>query len=131
MADVVARQQENVQRREDEPTSPEQERDRLVAAAVEQAPDIAELVGLYYRHVPAEELLGDDGVNLIGAVRSHRHLATQRIPGKPTVRLFNPTRAVDGWSKDATIVQIVTDDMPYLVDSVTAELDRCHAGAAR
>lgn len=112
-------------------TSPEQACDELVAAAAGRAPDIAALLRLYYRHTPAAELLGDDIDNLIGAVRSHQQLARQRIPGKPTVRLFNPTRAVDGWSKDATVIQIVTDDMPYLVDSVIAELTRHNARAVR
>ncbi len=29
-----------------------------------------------------------------------------------------------GWSREATVVQVVTDDMPYLVDSVAAEFAR-------
>ena len=27
----------------------------------------------------------------------------------------------DGWTREVTVVQVVTDDMPYLVDSVAAE----------
>jgi glutamate dehydrogenase len=40
------------------------------------------------------------------------------------VRILNPTRAHDGWTCPATVVQVVTDDMPYLVDSVASELTR-------
>ncbi|TVT05018.1 NAD-glutamate dehydrogenase [Amycolatopsis bartoniae] len=112
---------EAVQRR---PASPEQIRDELVEAAALHAPDIADLIRLYYRHLPAEEVLGDDPVDLVGAVRSHCQFAEQRVPGRPGVRLFNPTTSEDGWTRDATVVQIVTDDMPYLVDSVTAKLAR-------
>ncbi|OQO89450.1 NAD-glutamate dehydrogenase [Saccharomonospora piscinae] len=104
--------------------SPEQIRDELVEAAAAQAPDIAELVRLYYRLVPAEEILGDDPTDLVGAVRAHLDLAGQRVPGRPVVRLFNPNAAHDGWAREATVVQVVTDDMPYLVDSVAAELSR-------
>ncbi|HVV12499.1 NAD-glutamate dehydrogenase [Amycolatopsis sp.] len=112
---------ETLQRR---PTSPEQIRDDLIEAAADHAPDIADLLRLYYRHIPAEEILGDDPVDLVGAVRSHLQFAGQRVPGRPAVRLLNPTTAEDGWTRDATVVQIVTDDMPYLVDSVTAKLAR-------
>jgi glutamate dehydrogenase len=38
--------------------------------------------------------------------------------------LLNPTAGEDGWSPLGTVVQIVTDDMPHLVDSVVAELTR-------
>ncbi|MEU6646952.1 NAD-glutamate dehydrogenase [Saccharomonospora sp. NPDC046836] len=104
--------------------SPEHIRDQLVAAAAAQAPDIADLIRLYYRLIPAEEIIGDDPVDLVGAVRSHLELAQQRVPGRPAVRLLNPTAAEDGWTREATVVQLVTDDMPYLVDSVAAELSR-------
>ncbi|HJQ45505.1 MAG TPA: NAD-glutamate dehydrogenase [Amycolatopsis sp.] len=106
------------------PASPEQIRDELIEAAAGQAPDIAGLIRLYYRHIPAEEVLGDDPNDLVGAVRSHCQFAGQRMPGRPAVRLLNPTTAEDGWTREATVVQIVTDDMPYLVDSVTAKLAR-------
>ncbi|NKQ56797.1 NAD-glutamate dehydrogenase [Amycolatopsis sp. K13G38] len=106
------------------PASPEQIRDELIEAAAQQAPDIAALIRLYYRHIPAEEVLGDDPKDLVGAVRSHCQFAEQRVPGRPAVRLLNPTTAEDGWTRDATVVQIVTDDMPYLVDSITAKLSR-------
>ncbi|WP_328611933.1 NAD-glutamate dehydrogenase [Amycolatopsis sp. NBC_00345] len=105
-------------------TSPEQSRDELIAAAAAQAPEIGDLIRLYYRHIPPEEIVGDDPVALVGAVRSHLQLAKQRIPGRPAVRLLNPSTAEDGWTREATVVQVVTDDMPYLVDSVAAEFAR-------
>lgn len=105
-------------------TSPEQSRDELIAAAAAQAPEIGDLIRLYYRHIPPEEIVGDDPVALVGAVRSHLQLAKQRIPGRPAVRLLNPSTAEDGWTREATVVQVVTDDMPYLVDSIAAEFAR-------
>ncbi|MGH3909513.1 MAG: NAD-glutamate dehydrogenase, partial [Pseudonocardiaceae bacterium] len=47
-----------------------------------------------------------------------------RAPGRALVRLLNPTHAQDGWSAPGTVVQIVTDDMPYLVDSIVTQLAR-------
>ena len=104
--------------------SPEQIRDELIDAAAAYAPEIGDLIRLYYRHMPAEEIVGDDPVDLVGAVRSHQQLARQRMPGRPAVRLLNPTTTEDGWTREATVVQLVTDDMPYLVDSVAAMFAR-------
>ncbi|QUH00531.1 NAD-glutamate dehydrogenase [Saccharopolyspora erythraea] len=113
------------------PEAPEQARNRLLDRAVEAAPELAELLWTYYRHVPAEELVDDEPADLVGALRSHRELAAARVAGRPVVKIFNPTRAEDGWENPATVVQIVTDDMPYLVDSVIAELGRDGAEVQR
>ena len=40
------------------------------------------------------------------------------------MRVFTPTVDEHGWSTGHTVIEIVTDDMPFLVDSVTAELGR-------
>ncbi|MEU4802770.1 NAD-glutamate dehydrogenase [Actinosynnema sp. NPDC023587] len=104
--------------------SPEQARDELIERAAANAPELADLIRLYYRHVSAEEVDDDDPVDLVGAVRSNYQLAETRVPGRPVVRILNPTRVHDGWRCPATVVQVVTDDMPYLVDSVASELTR-------
>jgi len=102
----------------------ESQRDQLIDAAAALAPDIADLVHVYYRHVPPEDIVDDSAEDLVGAVRSHLKLAEQRPPGRPALKIGNPTKASDGWSSDATVVQIVTDDMPFLVDSVAAKFAR-------
>ena len=40
------------------------------------------------------------------------------------MRVFNPTIDEHGWQSTHTIVEIVNDDMPFLVDSVTMEVNR-------
>ncbi|SDD51751.1 NAD-glutamate dehydrogenase [Actinokineospora iranica] len=105
-------------------TSPEQTRDDLIERAAQQAADIADLIRLYYRYIPPEEVIDDDPVNLVGAVRSHAQLAEQRVKGRPAVRMLNPNPTDDEWSAHGSVVQLVTDDMPYLVESVSAELVR-------
>ncbi|KJK45857.1 NAD-glutamate dehydrogenase [Lentzea aerocolonigenes] len=106
------------------PASPEQVRDELIERAAANAPELADLIRLFYRHVPAEEVNDDDPVDLVGAVRSNYQLAESRVPGRAAVRILNPTRGTDGWQCPVTVVQVVTDDMPYLVDSVASELTR-------
>jgi len=111
---------------DDGPDSPEQVRDELIERAAGTATDEADadLIRLYYRYIPPEEVIDHDPVDLVGTVRTHWSLAAQRVPGRPAVRVFNPDPATDGWSTAGTVVQIVTDDMPYLVESVSADLVR-------
>ncbi|MEP6762134.1 MAG: NAD-glutamate dehydrogenase, partial [Sporichthyaceae bacterium] len=83
----------------------------------------------YYRHVAPDDLVGRDPVDLSGAALSHRRLARQMPQGTAQVRVFTPSADEDGWSaRGHTVVEVVVDDMPFLVDSVTAELS--HHGHA-
>src|SRR5262249_61905811 len=42
----------------------------------------------------------------------------RRSAGRPLVRVFNPRADVDGFESPHTLVLTVTDDMPFLVDSL-------------
>jgi glutamate dehydrogenase len=86
--------------------------------------DLPQFLARYYQHVATDDLRERDDVDLAGSALSHRQLATQRPPGSVNVRVFTPTVDEHGWSTGHTVVELVTDDMPFLVDSVTAELSR-------
>jgi len=88
-------------------------------------PETAEqFVRQYYRHVAAEDLVGRADVDVYGAALSQYRQATERPQGTAKLHVFTPTVAEHGWSADGrTVVEIVTDDMPFLVDSVTMELN--------
>ena len=45
-------------------------------------------------------------------------------PGHAKVRVYNPQIEQHGWQSTHTIVEVVTDDMPFLVDSVSMALNR-------
>ncbi|WP_377643831.1 NAD-glutamate dehydrogenase [Oryzobacter terrae] len=96
----------------------------IATAFEEAAPDGGgdDFIGRYYRHVPLDELTSRAPEVYAGAARSHLELARDRLPGVANVRVYNPTTETDGWSNARTIIQIVTDDMPFLVDSVTGAL---------
>ena len=79
----------------------------------------------FYEHVPPADVAGRDPVDLCGAATALWHLAARRQPGTALVRVYNPRPATDGWTSPRTIVAIVNDDMPFLVDSVTMEVNRC------
>ena len=61
---------------------------------------------------------------LYSAALSIWQFAAQRKPGTARVRVYHPQLDEHGWQSGHTVVEIVNDDMPFLVDSVTAELNR-------
>ncbi|MFG3032961.1 NAD-glutamate dehydrogenase [Streptomyces sp. NPDC048253] len=90
-------------------------------------PDHASLLAFlqrYYLHTAPEDLNGRDPVDVFGAALSHYRLAENRPQGTANVRVHTPTVEENGWTCSHSVVEVVTDDMPFLVDSVTNELTR-------
>jgi glutamate dehydrogenase len=82
----------------------------------------------YYEGVPPRDLQARDVADLYGAAMSHWNLAQQRDPGIPKVRLYTPDLEQHGWRSPHTVIEIVLDDMPFIVDSVSMELSRQDVG---
>jgi len=83
------------------------------------------LLKAYYRHVAPEDVCERGDVDVYGALASHWKLADNRPQGTAQVRVFTPTLAEHGWSAGGhSVVEVVIDDMPFLVDSLTMELSR-------
>ncbi|MEV5510535.1 NAD-glutamate dehydrogenase [Streptomyces orinoci] len=82
----------------------------------------------YYLHTAPEDLVGRDPVDVFGAALSHYRLGEQRPQGTANVRVHTPTVEENGWTCSHSVVEVVTDDMPFLVDSVTNELSRQNRG---
>ncbi|MFD7990485.1 NAD-glutamate dehydrogenase [Streptomyces mexicanus] len=78
----------------------------------------------YYLHTAPEDLADRDPVDVFGAAFSHYRLAEHRPQGTANVRVHTPTVEENGWTCSHSVVEVVTDDMPFLVDSVTNELTR-------
>jgi glutamate dehydrogenase len=78
----------------------------------------------YFRQVDTDDLAERRPEDLLGALLSHWQFGAQRDDGHPKVRVFSPTVAEDGWGTRHSVVEIVNDDMPFLVDSVTMEIKR-------
>ncbi|MEU8104819.1 NAD-glutamate dehydrogenase [Nonomuraea muscovyensis] len=86
------------------------------------------LLRVYYKHVAPEDLLDRNLVDVYGPAMSHKQLAEVRPQGRAVVRAFTPSVDENGWDPGRSVVEVVTDDMPFLVDSVTMELDRHDVG---
>ena len=84
------------------------------------------VINRYYRHVALDDLTDRSPSDLVGAAASSSELAAVRPQGTAKIRVLTPS-AEDGWGTGRgrrSVVEIVTDDMPFLVDSVMAELSR-------
>src|SRR4029453_18760577 len=57
-------------------------------------------------------------------VLAHWRLAHRRRPGEAKVRVYSPRFEEHGWRSPHSIVEVVTDDTPFLVASVAMELNR-------
>src|SRR5690606_11728188 len=100
--------------------------DRLAAIAASAKPidlpiDAKRFVEAYYAEVADEDLTGDPRT-LAAAALDHLELGRRRRPGTAIVRAFNPTLERNGWTSPHTVVEMVNDDMPFLVDSTTVTL---------
>ncbi len=82
----------------------------------------------YYLHTAPEDLTDRDPVDVLGAALAHYGLAQERPQGTANVRAYTPSVDENGWMCTHTVVEVVTDDMPFLVDSVTNELSRQDRG---
>ena len=84
----------------------------------------AAFIRRYYAHVFTDDIDSQSADTLFGAAYAHWRLGERRSVGTTIVRVYNPRLDEHGWRSEHTIVEVVTDDMPFLVDSVTAELNR-------
>ena len=88
----------------------------------EDTEDLCRFIVAFYRSAFLEELTNAPVEELGAAVASMWRLALVRAPGRPKIAVFNPKRRRDGWDGKNTVIQIINDDMPFLVDSVTGGL---------
>jgi glutamate dehydrogenase len=77
-----------------------------------------------YRHAPPRDLVEQRAEYLYASALSLLGFGRERIRGQASVRVFTPTLDEHGWQSQHTVVEIVTDDVPFLVDSVLGEIAR-------
>ncbi len=109
--------------------------DKLIKAKLntEQAELISQFAGLMYRDIASEDLINRNDSDLYGAVMSlWQTLSATGEPGNnqtdetanTQIRVYNPELSQHGWQSNHTIVEIVTNDQPFLVDSIRMALNR-------
>lgn len=84
--------------------------------------DASAFASAFYQRMTDDELPMHGAEGWAALANDFLDFARNRKPGTPSVRLFNPTLAKQGWESPHTVLQIVNDDMPFLVDSVIMAL---------
>ena len=86
---------------------------------------LTDFVSAYFDNTDPDELQARGPASLFAIANAHwRLLDVARPANTAKIRVFNPTLAEDGFVSDHTVVQIVNDNMPFLVDSVTMAINR-------
>ena len=103
-------------------------------AVTDSAPDseslshqVQDLSAVYWRYVPDEELVERSAAEREHAVASHVALAQERSPGQLLLNI-GVSHSRDEQPPRHSVIEIVADDTPFLVDSTTAELTRLGIG---
>ncbi|MDR3451094.1 MAG: NAD-glutamate dehydrogenase [Alphaproteobacteria bacterium] len=87
-------------------------------------PAPANFVAAFYEHLLPADLALFTAQERARIASSIWALASSRKRGEVKLRVFNPSPERDGWTVDHTVIEIINDDMPFLVDSVTGVLQR-------
>src|SRR5215467_12016140 len=78
----------------------------------------------YFHGVDEEDLAAHPPGLLARAALAHFAFGARRAHGRALVRVFNPVAGEDGFESPHSLVLTVTDDMPFLVDSLGMALSR-------
>lgn len=85
---------------------------------------ISEFVKSYYLSAAPEDLLERSDLDRYGALVSHWHFIHQRKPHEAKVRVYNPQFEQHGWQSTHTVIEIVYEHMPFLIESIRMILNR-------
>ena len=85
--------------------------------------DVSSLVQTYFRHITLEDLVERSPAEIATDVAKHLRVAANRPQGTAVIRVRTPDPRADGEALPS-VIEIVTDDMPFIVDSVTMEVSR-------
>jgi glutamate dehydrogenase len=100
---------------------------RMQRLAGERRPDDALLprfLAEYYQELPEFDIDDRRDDDLYAVALAHLSVGRHRARGNTLVRVLSPDRDRDGWHSDRSVALIVTDDAPFLVDTVRMVLDR-------
>jgi len=89
----------------------------------DQAEILVEFARLYYESVVFDDFERIAIEDLYGAVLSHWNLALE-LSVEQKIKVYNPTLEDHGWQSRHTIIEIVVKDMPFLLQSISMEVNR-------
>lgn len=81
-------------------------------------------INIYFQRIALEDLEKHSIEDLAGSALAVMQLAKKRTEGQNKVRVYNPVYDKHGWQSTHTVVEIITQNRPFLVDSISMALNR-------
>jgi glutamate dehydrogenase len=97
---------------------------RMHSKVLDERSQVRRYLNQYFADVPAEDLVGRSEKIMARIALEHLEFGAKRRPGEALLRIYNPTEREHGYSSKFTIIEMINDDMPFLVDSVAAAITR-------
>ncbi len=98
--------------------------DRLLAKAGIDADNASALLHGFFDRMPAADRAQHEPGEWAALLGEWYGFMRERVAGAAKLRVFNPEHEQQGWGGLRTTVQVVTDDMPFLVDTLTMAVER-------
>ncbi len=92
--------------------------------SADQAILCSEFVRQFFATVAPDDLSEWTIEDLYGAAINFWALIKQRTPNEIKIRIYNPDFERHGWQTTHTVVEVICDDMPFLVDSLRLVVNR-------
>ena len=97
---------------------------RIKSKILQKPSQTKQFLRQYVENVPVEDLHGRPEELLARVALDHLEFGATRRKGQALLRIFNATEKDHGYLSPYTFVEMVNDDMPFLVDSVAAAINR-------
>ncbi|MEY3107293.1 MAG: NAD-specific glutamate dehydrogenase, partial [Pseudomonadota bacterium] len=100
--------------------------DKIMAEVTElnNKPGFASFIKQFFTRVLNHNIYGCNYVELHNiAIQTYSFIA-KRQKQEIKVRLYNPSLKKDGWVSDYSILEILNQDMPFIIDSINVELQK-------
>lgn len=85
---------------------------------------IKQFARLLFKNMSFDDLAGRSDSDLYGATLSLWRIMQNNCASDAAIKVFNPEISKHGWQSSHTIIEIVVEDMPFLVDSVRMVINR-------
>ncbi len=72
----------------------------------------------FYANVSPDEVVNTETEQLYGAALALWKFGAKRQAGTARVRLYDPRMSEHGWESSHSVLEVINDDMPFLVDSL-------------
>lgn len=111
----------------------EEARDELIQRVIsllkeKLPPNEAKLISIfvkqYYLSASPEDLLERSVIDLYGALVSDWYFIHQRFPSEAKIRVYNPQYEQHGWQSTHTVIEIIYENKPFLIESVRMVLNK-------